>query len=84
MIKRYAQRPSRLLNVEDPYAAWCLDEACMYILCRIESEGRLPRTLQKLSEPAGNYAAVQDLIKTKGVEHHDYRRHSLGISDAVH
>lgn len=56
----------------------------MYILCRIESDGRLPRALQKLSEPAGNSAAVRDLIKTKGVEHHDYRRNGIGISDAVH
>ena len=82
--KRYGQRPSSLLGVEEPYAAWCLDEACMYILCRIENEGRLPRSLQRLSEPASNRAAVLGMINTKGVEHHDYRRNGIGISDAVH
>ncbi|MBE6760228.1 MAG: hypothetical protein E7554_09135 [Ruminococcaceae bacterium] len=84
MSKRYGQRPSLLLGVEDPYAAWCLDEACMYIMCRIENDGRLPRPLQRLSEPRGNSAAVLGMINTKGVEHHDYRRNSGGISDAVH
>jgi len=84
MSKRYSQRPSRLVGVEDPYAAYCLDEACMYILCRIESDGRLPRSLERLSEPRGNGATVAGMINTKGVEHHDYRRNRFGISDSVH
>jgi len=84
MCKRYGTRPSALLDVEEQYAAWCLDEACMYILCRIESEGRLPRALQRLSEPSGNAGTVNGLINTKGVEHHDYRRNGIGVSDTVH
>jgi len=84
MSKRYRQRPSRLVGVDDPYAAYCLDEACMYIQCRIEADGRLPRSLERLSEPRSNTDAVLGMINTKGVEHHDYRRNSIGISDAVH
>lgn len=84
MVKRYGRQPSRLVGVDDPYAAYCLDEACMYILCRIEADGRLPRSLERLSEPHGNADAVHGLINTKGVEHHDYRRNSVGISEAFH
>lgn len=84
MSKRYGQRPSVLAGVEDSYAAFCLDEACMYILCRIESEGKLPRSLERLTEPRGNSAAVAGMINRKGVEHHDYRRNNIGLSDAVH
>lgn len=84
MIKRYGTRPSRLVGVDDPYAAYCLDEACMYILCRIENEGRLPRPLERLSEPRSNADAVAGMINTKGVKHRDYRRNSLSLSEAVH
>lgn len=84
MSKRYGHRPSRIVGVDDPYAAWCLDEACMYILCRIETEGRLPRSLERLSEPRSNSDAVLGMINTKGVEHHDYRRNSVGVSEAFH
>ena len=83
MIKRYSQRPSVLLGVEEPYAAYCIDEACMYILCRIENEGRLPRSLERLSEPLGNAETVSGMINSKGVEHHDYRRNGIGVSQAV-
>lgn len=84
MSKRYRQRPSRILAVDDAYAAWCLDEACMYILCRIEADGRLPRSLERLSQPRSNADAVLGLINTKGVEHHDYRRNDIGISESFH
>jgi len=84
MIKRYGQRPSLLVGVEDPYAAYCLDEACMYIMCRIESEGRLPRSLERLSEPRSNADAVAGMINTKGVKHRDYRRNGFGLSETVH
>lgn len=83
MIKRYNERPSRLVGVTDPYPAYCLDEACMYILCRIEADGRLPRALERLAEPRGNTAAVAEMINTKGVVHHDYRRNGIGISETV-
>jgi len=84
MSKRYGRRPSRLVGVDDPYAAYCLDEACMYILCRIESDGRLPRSLERLSEPRSNCGAVAGMINTKGVKHHDYRRNGFSLSETVH
>lgn len=36
MSDRFRCRPSELLHVEEGYAAWCLDEACLYVQMRID------------------------------------------------
>lgn len=42
MVRLYQTPPSRLLSIEDPYAAWCLDEAVAYLLMRMQN-GDKPR-----------------------------------------
>ena len=39
--KAYRQKPSELLALDDPYTAYCLDEACLYIEAR-RSGGEAP------------------------------------------
>lgn len=73
-------RPSSLLDIDDPYAAYCLDEAVLYIMCRIEQEGRLPRTLERMTEPVSNRQTVEQLINKGGVKHVDLRRNDSRIS----
>ena len=34
----YKVRPSTLLDITDPYTAYCLDEACAYITGQIEKD----------------------------------------------
>ena len=82
MSRRYAQRPSQLLEIDDPYAAYCLDEALMYILCRIEQDGRLPRKIEKMTEPDSNLETVRQLEFYGGVAPIDYRRNNSCLSDA--
>ena len=82
MSKRYGVRPSLMLDVDDAYAAYCLDEACLYIQSRIEIEGRMPRALEKLAEPQSNAETVQKLINSRGVDHNDYRRINIRASDS--
>lgn len=41
MAKLYRTPPSRLVQIPDPYAAWCLDEAIAYLLMRIQNGDRL-------------------------------------------
>lgn len=41
MAQQYNARPSELMALEDPYTAFCLDEACAYILRRLK-EGESP------------------------------------------
>lgn len=80
MCKRFHVRPSSLLDIDDPYAAYCLDEAVLYIMCRIEQEGRLPRTLERMTEPVSNRQTVEQLINKGGVKHVDLRRNDSRIS----
>lgn len=33
----YKRSPSNLLDITDPYTAYCLDEACAYIIKKLEA-----------------------------------------------
>mgnify|MGYP007032335912 CR=1 FL=1 len=41
MSNMYRCRPSKLLAIEEDYAAYCLDEACMYVQMQID-DGKKP------------------------------------------
>lgn len=36
MSKKYKQRPSDILNIRKEYAAYCFDEACIFLLDALE------------------------------------------------
>lgn len=46
MAKTHRCRPSSLLDIDDPYTAYCLDEACSYIVRQIQ-DGNEPTFRQK-------------------------------------
>lgn len=35
--QRYKVRPSELMGIEDPYTAFCLDEACALIAVKLDN-----------------------------------------------
>lgn len=37
MSKRYNRTPSEILSIKDEYTSYCFNEACAYILGRLES-----------------------------------------------
>lgn len=37
MSEFYGQRPSVLLDIEEPYTAYCLDEACAFISNKLKA-----------------------------------------------
>ena len=78
MCKRYGERPSVILRVDEPYAAYCIDEACCYALCKIEETGRLPVELEK-SVAGGASDPVTKYRNMKGVDFIDHRRNHRGI-----
>lgn len=41
MAKQYQCLPSEVMHIEDPYTAYCFDEACSYILLKL-SNGEKP------------------------------------------
>ena len=38
MSNYYHEKPSSLLGIDDKYVAYCLDEACWYIVSEIKDE----------------------------------------------
>lgn len=81
MSKRYQKRPSEVLGIDEGYAAWCLDEACLYILCRIDQDGQLPPSLETSTLPRSNREAIGALRGVKGVDFIDKRGNNRGIPD---
>ena len=79
MCKRYSERPSVLLGVADPFAAYCVDEACCYALCKIEESGRLPAELEKQTSGSG-CDPVSKYKNMRGVDVIDLRRDRRGVS----
>lgn len=38
MSQRYKKTPSEILGITDSYTAFCLDEACHIVACKIDNE----------------------------------------------
>lgn len=57
MAEAYRQKPSELLAVEDPYTAFCFDEACLYIRSRMQA-GEQPQRKTKVSTMKEFYARI--------------------------
>lgn len=51
----YKVRPSTLLDITDPYTAYCFDEACAYITGRLE-DGEEPQFKKKYKSFKDIYA----------------------------
>ena len=41
MAKRYRQRPSNIIGVENEYASYCFDEACIFLYEALENKQEL-------------------------------------------
>lgn len=54
MSKIYAERPSSLLGVTDPYTAFCLDEACAFIIRKLDNKEE-PKFVVNYSKPSDLY-----------------------------
>ena len=58
MMRLYRCRPSELLHVEEDYAAWCLDEACLFAQMEID-EGKQPIFRAKYSSFSDIYKGLE-------------------------
>ncbi len=61
MAATYAARPSGIVKLDDPYEAWCLDEAVCEYLARLRAGQRL-----KPPKPADNRALIGALGRCGG------------------
>ena len=37
LTQRYRRTPSEILHIEEPYDAYCLDEACAWVMSELDS-----------------------------------------------
>lgn len=71
--KRWRTRPSELMDIDDPYVAYCLDEACAYIAEQMDRK-RLPKfekpkqTDQHKGAWTTNSDVIHDILKETGQE----------------
>lgn len=58
MAAIYRCRPSQLLSVDEEYAAWCLDEACMFVKMKLD-DGEEPMFKKKYTSFSGIYGDLK-------------------------
>ncbi len=58
MSNLYRCRPSDLLHIEEEYAAWCLDEACLFVKMKID-EGEEPVFKKKYTSFSNIYGDLK-------------------------
>nr|DAI66992.1 MAG TPA: hypothetical protein [Caudoviricetes sp.] len=59
MANIYKCRPSTLLDISDPYTSFCFDEACAYIIQKLE-DGEEPIFKAKYSSFKDLYAQYEN------------------------
>ena len=62
MSNAYRCRPSELLCIEEEYAAWCLDEACLFVSMKVD-EGEEP----VFKKQYGSFSDIYRDLKGGGV-----------------
>ena len=55
MARMYKCRPSEILSISEDYAAYCFDEACAFIQCKIDN-GEEPQERK-------HYSSFSDIYK---------------------
>ncbi len=73
MSKKFKVRPSEILEIDDTYTAYCFDEACIYILSKVE-DGEKPnfKKFNKQEVKAKNYKSASEMYKDLGYEPGSY------------
>lgn len=67
MAKRYRQRPSDILGVTDDYAAYCFDEACIFLYNALEEGKELHFKGDGIDKKPKHYKTVSEFYKSLGV-----------------
>lgn len=60
MSKQFNKAPSDILGIDDTYTAYCFDEACMFILGRLQ-DGEKPH--YKIKGETEHFASFSDMYK---------------------
>lgn len=66
MSKRFSRPPSEIIGVQDPYDAFCFDEACMFIMYKLDS-GEKIKYHQDEGKEEKHYSKLSDMYKDLGI-----------------
>ncbi len=75
--RRFQCRPSEVMGITDSYTAWCFDEACLYMMSKLEDTGEIPDAWRQCD----NKTAVASMLQRRGVIFNDRRRNDKRKSD---
>lgn len=65
MSKRFSKAPSEIIGITDSYDAFCFDEACMFIMYKLDSGEKIK--YQEEEKPERHYSKLSDMYKDMGV-----------------
>lgn len=74
MAKLYKCRPSDILGIVDVYTAYCLDEACAYIISKIQKGEEPDFNIQKESLEKRHYSSLRDMYNSMGFKGGSYTK----------
>lgn len=66
MSEMHNRAPSEILDISDPYTAWCLNEAAAYISAQIKRHKK-PKWRKEQHSPAGGNAEVISKLLISGM-----------------
>lgn len=63
MSKQYQIRPSSLIDIDDSYTAYCFDEACSYIISKMNNDEQpmFKKSYKSFSEMYSQYPSTMKL-----------------------
>lgn len=64
MSKKFSKQPSEILGIENSYDAFCFDEACVYIMYKLESGCEIK--YQEEAKEEKHYQKLSDMYKDFG------------------
>lgn len=65
MSRRFSKPPSEIIGVDDPYDAFCFDEACAYIMYKLDSGEKIK--YKEEGKPEKHYSKLSDMYKDLGI-----------------
>lgn len=74
MAKLYKVKPSDILGIVDSYTAYCLDEACAYIVSMIKNGEEPDFSIQKESLEKRHYNSIKDMYSSMGFKNGSYTK----------
>ena len=70
MAKEYNQKPSKIINIENDYIAYCFDEACIFLLSALKDGKKLKfdGDENQNKKPMKHFKSIREYYESLGVK----------------